>query len=50
MEFVGEAVQDHLKVSGNLPESHCVALGIASWAGVANNIALDSEGVSLLCV
>ncbi|KAL8607328.1 hypothetical protein ACOMHN_039478 [Nucella lapillus] len=43
MEFVGEAVQDHIQASGN-DVNECVALGIASWGAVANNLALDGEG------
>ena len=48
MELVGEAVHDHVQVSGDSGLNECVALGIASWGIVANNIALDGEGVSLL--
>ncbi|XP_076450410.1 transient receptor potential cation channel subfamily M member-like 2 [Babylonia areolata] len=43
MEFVGEAVQDHIQASGEDP-NECVALGIAPWGAVANNLALDGEG------
>ena len=48
MEFVGEAVQDHIQASGSADGNECVALGIASWGAVANNLALDGEGVSCL--
>lgn len=48
MEFVGEAVQDHIQASGGPGQNECVALGIASWGTVANNLALDGEGVSRL--
>ncbi|CAL1535900.1 unnamed protein product [Lymnaea stagnalis] len=44
MEFVGEAVRDHMTVRGRGAEDVCVALGIATWGSVANNLALDGEG------
>lgn len=46
MEFVGEAVRDHMTVRGRSNDESCVALGIAPWGCVANNLALDGEGVS----
>lgn len=42
MEFVGEAVQDHIKASGS-KANDCVALGVASWGAVTNNVSLDGE-------
>ncbi|KAK7112164.1 hypothetical protein V1264_011657 [Littorina saxatilis] len=44
MEFVGEAAQEYIQTSGNPEGNKCVALGIAPWGAVANNIALDGEG------
>ena len=44
MQFVGEAVRDHLITLGSNDKS-VVALGIASWGCVANRAALDGEGV-----
>ncbi|KAI8729643.1 transient receptor potential cation channel subfamily M member 5 [Biomphalaria glabrata] len=44
MEFVGEAVRDHMTVRSGNHEDMCVALGIATWGCVANNLALDGEG------
>lgn len=48
MELVGEALHDHHLSTGNTDRSQCVALGIASWGVIANNVALDGEGVCLL--
>lgn len=45
MQFVGEAVRDHLITLGSNDKS-VVALGIASWGCVANRNALDGEEVS----
>ncbi|XP_005091977.2 transient receptor potential cation channel subfamily M member-like 2 [Aplysia californica] len=42
MEFVGEAVRDHITVSGRGREE-CVALGVATWGCVANKLVLDGE-------
>ena len=49
MEFVGEAVRDHITVNGG---DECVALGIAPWGAVANKTVLDGVDVSnfLLCL
>ena len=44
MQFVGEAVRDHLITLGSQDKT-VVALGIASWGCVANRSALDGEGV-----
>nr|KAG5702764.1 hypothetical protein BaRGS_003638 [Batillaria attramentaria] len=44
MEFVGEAVQDHIQATGDPEGNQCVALGIASWGVIANSLALDGEG------
>ena len=44
MQFVGEAVRDHMITLGSNDKS-VVALGIASWGCVANRAALDGEGV-----
>ena len=46
MEFVGEALRDHMAISSMGSQMPCVALGIAVWGCVANNLALDGEGVS----
>jgi transient receptor potential cation channel subfamily M protein 2 len=43
MEFIGQAVKEHVETSGD--ETNIVAIGIASWGAVANNSALDGEGV-----
>ena len=48
MQFVGEAVRDHLITLGSNDKS-VVALGIASWGCVANRAALDGEGVCKYC-
>ena len=47
MQFVGEAVRDHLITLGSNDKS-VVALGIASWGCVANRAALDGEGVCII--
>ncbi|XP_076459392.1 transient receptor potential cation channel subfamily M member-like 2 [Babylonia areolata] len=44
MEFVGEAVQDHVHSSSSSEENQCVALGVASWGIIANNMALNGHG------
>ncbi|XP_050394392.2 transient receptor potential cation channel subfamily M member 2 [Patella vulgata] len=44
MEFVGEAVRDHIFSTGNPEQNRVVALGIASWGVISNNFALDGEG------
>ena len=44
MQFVGEAVRDHMITLGSNDKT-VVALGIASWGCVANRSALDGEGV-----
>ncbi|KAK3766250.1 hypothetical protein RRG08_036888 [Elysia crispata] len=44
MEFVGEALRDHMAISSMGSQVPCVALGIAVWGCVANNLALDGEG------
>ncbi|XP_060552910.1 transient receptor potential cation channel subfamily M member 2-like isoform X4 [Ruditapes philippinarum] len=43
MQFVGEAVRDHLITLGS-SENNIVALGIATWGCIANREALDGEG------
>lgn len=45
MQFVGEAVRDHLITLGN-NDNNIVALGIATWGCIANREALDGEEVS----
>ena len=47
MQFVGEAVRDHMITLGSNDKT-VVALGIASWGCVANRSALDGEGVRTL--
>ena len=47
MQFVGEAVRDHMITLGSNDKT-VVALGIASWGCVANRSALDGEGVQTL--
>ncbi|XP_053387178.1 transient receptor potential cation channel subfamily M member 2-like isoform X2 [Mercenaria mercenaria] len=42
MQFVGEAVRDHLITLGS-SENNIVALGIATWGCIANREALDGE-------
>ncbi|GFO31362.1 transient receptor potential cation channel subfamily m member 2-like [Plakobranchus ocellatus] len=44
MEFVGEAVRDHITITGRGSQVPCVALGIVTWGCVANRLALDGEG------
>lgn len=45
MQFVGEAVRDHLITLGS-NDNNIVALGIATWGCIANREALDGEEVS----
>ena len=44
MEFVGEAVRDHITVAGK--GTDCVALDIAPWGATSNKLALDGTDVS----
>lgn len=44
MQFVGEAVRDHLITLGS-NDNKVVALGIATWGCIANRESLDGEGV-----
>ena len=44
MQFVGEAVRDHLITLGS-SENNIIALGIATWGCIANREALDGDGV-----
>lgn len=41
MQFVGEAVRDHMITLGN-HDGKVVALGIATWGCIANREALDA--------
>jgi hypothetical protein len=43
MDFVGEAVRDHLITFGK--RDNIVALGISTWGAVADNAALDGDDV-----
>lgn len=43
MQFVGEAVRDHLLTLGT-NDKNIVALGIATWGCIANREALDGDG------
>lgn len=43
MEFVGDAVKDHIITSGR--KNDVVVLGVATWGCVANRQALDGEEV-----
>ena len=47
MEFVGEAVKEHMLTTGS-SDGKVVALGIASWGIVDNRNQLMSDGVSIL--
>ena len=49
MEFVGEAVKDHMLTTGSSKQK-VVALGIATWGIVDNKDALTDEDVSSICV
>ncbi|ESO89164.1 hypothetical protein LOTGIDRAFT_229069 [Lottia gigantea] len=46
MEFVGEAVRDHIFSTGNPEQNRVVALGIATWGVINNRLALDGEGAN----
>ncbi|CAL1535907.1 unnamed protein product [Lymnaea stagnalis] len=45
MEFVGEAVKDHMTIHGSSTDDECVALGIVSWGAVGSKKALDGSGM-----
>ncbi|CAL1535901.1 unnamed protein product [Lymnaea stagnalis] len=45
MEFVGEAVKDHMLIHSNSTDNKCVVLGIASWGVVGNKKALNGNRV-----
>ena len=45
MQFVGEAVRDHLITLGTR-DNAVVAIGIATWGCIANRDALDGDGVT----
>ncbi|KAL5018231.1 hypothetical protein ScPMuIL_003953 [Solemya velum] len=42
MEFVGEAVRDHILTAGN-QDKNVVAIGVATWGIVANRVELDGD-------
>lgn len=46
MEFVGDAVKDHIITSGR--KNDVVVLGVATWGCVANRQALDGEEVGAI--
>lgn len=45
MEFVGEAVRDHILTAGN-QDKNVVAIGVATWGIVANRVELDGDEVN----
>ena len=47
MEFVGEAVKDHMLTTGD-SEQKVVALGIATWGIIDNRDSLMAEDVSYM--